>query len=95
MYYTVTILLGRLTENGSFSYQIIRKKFKGICKKWYGVLLLYQNNGNISLTVIRLSGALCVSQYSKNFEFIRILYKSQSNYGIWNSTDMSKRFQGP
>lgn len=93
----VTILLGRLTENGSFSYQIIRKKFKGICKKWYGVLLLYQNNGNISLTAIRLSGALCVSQYSKNFEFIhvRILYKSQSNYGIWNSTDMSKRFQCP
>lgn len=95
MYYTVTILLGRLTENGSFSYQIIRKKFKGTCKKWYGVLLLYQNNGNISLTAIRLSGALCVSQYSKNFEFIRILYKSQSNYGIWNSADMSKRFQGP
>lgn len=93
----VTILLGRLTENGSFSYQIIRKKFKGICKKWYGVLLLYQNNGNISLTAIRLSGALCVSQYSKNFEFIRILYtcKSQSNYGIWNSIDMSKRFQCP
>lgn len=70
MYYTVTILLGRFTNNDSFCYQIIREKFKGICKNWYGVLLLYQNNGNISLTAIQLSGALCVSQYSKNFEFI-------------------------
>lgn len=41
-----------------------------VYEKWFGVLSLYQNNGNISLTAIRLSGALCVSQYSKNFEFI-------------------------
>lgn len=34
-----------------------------IYKKWFGVLLFYQNNQNISLNAIRLNGTLCTNNH--------------------------------
>lgn len=101
MYYTVTILLGRLTENGIFFLSDNQEKnLKEYVRNglvfYYMTYYIRINNRNISLIAIRLSGALCMCfPIFRRFQFIRILCKSQSNYDIWNSTDTSTRFQGP
>ena len=50
-----------LSEIGTFLYWIIRHKYKGIYKKWFGVLIWYWINQNIGLSSIGLNEMYCIS----------------------------------
>jgi hypothetical protein len=49
----------RLSEIGTFLYWIIRYRYKGIYKKWFGVLIWYWINRIIGLSSIGLNEMYC------------------------------------
>jgi hypothetical protein len=54
-----------LSEIGTFLYWIIRHKYKGIYKKWFGVFICYWINQNIGLSSIGLNEMYCTGSLLK------------------------------
>jgi hypothetical protein len=59
-----------LSEIGTFLYWIIRYKYKGIYKKWLGVLIWYWNNRIIGLSSIGLNEMYCISKQTNLVNFV-------------------------